>query len=283
MGGSFDRLKSRLLVRSGAAAVGAMARGSRAIGHGQSFVRGLLDEALTDEEKTRFTLLVYDGSPHYRGDDLYAWEAPWFDAHLPDPPGRVLLGACGAGREILALQGRGHDVTAFEPAPGLAALARERSTSEVVECTYEELADAVLDEVDNAASELARGTWDAVLLGWGSFGHVLDRSERGRCLEALDRLCPRGPLLGSYPPVQRRSTEGRAGRVGRKLGKLLASATGAEAAHENTALLPWAGYLAAIEREELEAHGRQLNRGLDLVDGHRDYPHFVLTPSALSA
>ena len=39
---------------------------------------------------------------------------------FPDPPGRVLIGGAGGGREAFALAARGYEVVAFEPSADLA-------------------------------------------------------------------------------------------------------------------------------------------------------------------
>ena len=54
---------------------------------------------------------------------------------------RVLVGAAGAGREVLALLGRGCEVVAVEPSPALAALCRTRTEGRVtvIEGRYEDL------------------------------------------------------------------------------------------------------------------------------------------------
>ncbi len=54
---------------------------------------------------------------------------------------RVLVGAAGAGREVLALLGRGCEVVAVEPSPALAALCRARTEGRVtvIEGRYEDL------------------------------------------------------------------------------------------------------------------------------------------------
>ena len=84
--------------------------------------RDVMLEALRSDEKSRLTVKVYDLYPGYMdvGDGLYQAEEAWLARNLPPPPCHVLVGACGTGREAIALAARGYHVDAFEPAPAIA-------------------------------------------------------------------------------------------------------------------------------------------------------------------
>lgn len=46
--------------------------------------------------------------------------------------------------------------------------------------------------------ELAKDQVDAVLVGWGSYTHLLRTARRVRFLESLRAICPGGPVLLSF-------------------------------------------------------------------------------------
>ena len=78
---------------------------------------------------------VYDANaPQFRG-KLFNWEVEMVTG-FPAPPGRVLVGGAGGGREAFELSARGYAVTAFEPSRVLAqSMAdRARSTGAAVGC-----------------------------------------------------------------------------------------------------------------------------------------------------
>jgi hypothetical protein len=112
--------------------------------------------------------------------------------------------------------------------------------------------------------------FDAVLLGWGSLSHVLSPAHRALVLQALDRLCPEGPLLVSFLP--RSFGEGRAGRLGRRLGSTLFGG-GLEAP---LMMEPWFGFAAPLEWDELDALARALGRCLRVEEDATSYPHATL-------
>ncbi len=196
----------------------------------QRVFAGLCAEALTVDEKSALTVRIYDSFPDYRsvGDTLYVWEEPWFASRLPPPPARVLVGACGTGREAIALAERGYRVDAVEPAPEFVVESRRRlgTRGQVFRASYEQLSALVLDEADGG-QPLQRARYDAVILGSGSLTHVLDPREQQRILNAVSVLCPQGPILASFfcenddagpPPT------GRAMRLGRRIGRLVGRA-----------------------------------------------------------
>jgi len=74
-------------------------------------------------------------------DDL-AWEL--VQPLLPDPPGRIVDVGCGVGRWARRLVDMGHAVVGIEPAPAMAAVARERLTSACFELVEQLMEDACL-------------------------------------------------------------------------------------------------------------------------------------------
>src|SRR5262249_22445928 len=136
------------------------------------------------------------GGARFQG-GLFGWERRALDAPVFPRSGRVLIGAAGAGRELCALVERGFSVVAFDPCAPFADAARKaapRDGATVVQASYEDLVDAV--EGRGGPLELLRAEppFDAVVLGWGSFSHVMPASARLALLRALRVLAPRGPV-----------------------------------------------------------------------------------------
>lgn len=201
----------------------------------------LLDRALQDSEKEALSIDLYDASFDPRNDHegLYGWEEQWFERRLPSAPASILVGAAGAGREAAALDRLGYEVHAFEPSRRAYELCKtvlgERRAQQA---SYQDLIETALHG-ETTRLELPRNaSFDAVLLGWGSFGHVLGQGQRFELLRACDRVAQAGPILLSLfdPP-------GKAER----------------GAPVYTA---WGGFLARPTVEELDEHAEALNRRL---------------------
>ena len=238
-----------------------------------------MSATLTTVEKSDFGIRLYDVSPAHRGTALMTWEQSWLSRRLPAAPARILVGACGAGRELLALTTAGYAVDAFEPAPTLFQLARTRTTdrARVYSFRYEDLSAAVLDGARNAAAQLAGQRYDAVLLGWGSLAHVLDEADRLRLMRALDRLCPGGPLLASFWCDDARigtPAVGRAERYATACGHWLARVrNSAGAASPRESFTMHAGFAYRFTRSEIEALAALVDRSVLWEDDETDYPH----------
>lgn len=206
-----------------------------------TFTGLVLSRALEDREKEALSIDLYDAAfrPENDHEGLYAWEAQWFERRLPPPPASILIGAAGGGREAVALRGLGYRVHAFEPSPSAFRLCRLALGPGLVDqASYGDLVSTVL-RAETTNLRIGRDTrFDAVLLGWGSFGHVLRREDRLALLRACDQLAPNGPLLLSiFSP-----NPTRAGNA--------------------IDYLPWGGFLARLTVEELEQHANAISRKL---------------------
>jgi hypothetical protein len=211
----------------------------------ESMVEGwtgaVLSWALPDTEKEALSIDLYGASfrPENDHDGLYAWEAQWFERRLPSPPASILIGAAGAGREASALRGLGYHVRAFEPSVSAFRLCELTVGSESADhASYEDFIATVL-RGESTRIRLPRGsTFDAILLGWGSFGHVLRRADRLKLLRACDQVAPKGPILLSiFEPA-------------------------VKAARNGMYYTPWGGFLVRPTFEELDEHAKALNRQL---------------------
>lgn len=145
----------------------------------------------------------YGGESNERGfvDDERALVERW----LPPPPGRVLVTAAGAGREVLALWALGYEVAAFDPAEALLdqlrpALRRHQIDAPVALARHEDFMDAALGAGGTGELEdlLAAAPFSGVLLGLNSFTHLRTPEIRVRLLRACRAVCPTGPVLASF-------------------------------------------------------------------------------------
>lgn len=224
-----------------------------------------LAAALSRHEMSRLTLGIYDASPTYKdlAAELFALEEALIARELPRAPARVLVGACGAGREALALAARGYQVHAFDPAPAFVAESRRRlgAAIPVAQLSYEQLSAAVLD----GAQPLTQERFDAVVLGCGSLSHVLQAHEQRRLFEALHVLCPFGPLVASFLWTDEEGGEaafvGRAARWGGRIGRTLARLRGLSGdASPRLSYQAERGFAYTFTRREIERLARAVAR-----------------------
>jgi hypothetical protein len=253
----------------------------------RKFIGALLSEALTTGEKTRLTKLLYNAFPNSKGaarapwgEYLAPWEETWFSRRLPKAPGRILVGACGAGREAVGLIEKGFQVDAFDLAPRLASLAAHAvgDRGRVQAFGYEDLSDAVLDQVSGPAATFGRERYAAVLLGWGSLTHVMDAAQRERLFRALDILCPQGPILASFwcttafaPDT---SEPGRSERCAQVLGRFVARLRGTRPQHSGPqSFRIQRGFGHTFEPKEIDDLGLLINRQVAWEQDDTTYAH----------
>jgi hypothetical protein len=221
----------------------------------ESWTGKILNRGLRDGEKESLSIELYDASFEPRNDHegLYAWETNWFDRRLPSPPASILIGAAGAGREASALQSLGYRVHAFEPSESaFRRCERTLGSASVDQASYQDLIATVLRGTRTALRLSSDSRFDAVLLGWGSFGHVLRQTVRSELLRACDRIAPNGPILLSIFEPKAPSAGGE------------------------TYYTPWGGFLVRPTVQELEQHAKALNRELIMsLQGPSPYATFV--------
>ena len=148
-----------------------------------------------------------------------------------------------------------------------------------MQLSYEELSANVLDGVtpsDECMMQLRNERFDAVLLGLGSLSHVLAKFQRRRLLNALNVLCPSGPIMVSFSSnaalTPRRG--GRASSLGCRVGRAIAHL---RAIHREDGSLTYGaqyGFAYSFTPSALEALARAAGRSVswERSDGARaDY------------
>jgi hypothetical protein len=253
--------------------------------------QSILDEALLawvrPEDRVALTATLYaDQDTYLPGgvrfqSGLFPWEASALDSPLFPRCGRILLGACGAGRELVALLDRGFSVVAFDPCLRFADAARRVARgagATVVHASYADLVRAAHGRVGPLAFVRAGPPFDAIVLGWGSFSHVMPSAERQSLLSALRLLGPRAPVLmsfalepspGSVPPGK--------GRIRGAL-KCLFAALGAPGVSEaGDHFLTNGGFFSLLTRDELVKLAFATGYEVVLLED-LPYAHAILIP-----
>lgn len=242
--------------------------GARVLAGVRDGLWGFLGGVLSADEKSRLGVELYDASDEYRASPRHDWEDAWLRRWLPPAPARVLVGAAGAGREVIFLRGGRYEVTALEPSAALAGACRAGAPgSRVIEARYEDVA---------AGRALAGERFDAVLLGLGSLSHVLDAPSRIDLVGALARMCDRGPVLASVlaPPRSRGDVTtwsgGRAARMGRALARPIRAARHLPDVEPGEVVFGGLGFARLFTRRELCALGDAAGRRTIFDDGAPD-------------
>jgi hypothetical protein len=219
---------------------------------------GFLRSALTGEEMTELGLALYEVEPGLEAHDagLFPWEATWYASSLPPAPAHVLVLAAGEGREARALIGQGYSVDALEPTRSFCGKCGAiEGIGDVVPATFLDLVDAVLGSEPNTAAALAARTYDAAIVGWGGFNHVLARPEQVALLKTCDTLAPGGPLLLSFytgGAGLAADHASRSCRLGREFGRLTARLRGLPRKEETAGGFAWhAGLYATYTERDL--------------------------------
>lgn len=239
-----------------------------------------LAQLMSAEEREAFSMARYSANvwepEAKRG--LRAWEKEWFSCSLPEPPARLLVAACGTGREMAALLDQGYEVDAFDGAERALSVAKKECghAARVVMATYRDFVAATLDGATNQLKEFTQTRYSAVLLGWGSLTHVSGPTERGRVLKACASLTD-GPILTSFysaPAAEQDQCEAdRWVQRGRALGRKFGRGNGpayVEFSH-------WGGFAEYLTKEELARHGAALRRHVEWDEGNSvSFPHVTL-------
>ncbi|MGD0497255.1 MAG: hypothetical protein ABSC23_02360 [Bryobacteraceae bacterium] len=212
---------------------------------------------------------------------LFDWER----LAMRQPPfpqaGRILLGGAGGGREVAQLCGLGYEVVAFEPSEPLLEGARQVVSrypgSAVARASYADLVTAVERRSGPLAAHLLNSSFDAVLLGWGSFGYVAAEADRRRLLRAIRALAPAAPILLSTD-WNRSAEDGRLDRLRPLLRGLFRLLGYPSARQRGDVFLSDAGFSHCLTQDEIEADAGD--------SGYRifycrtsPYPHAVLMPN----
>jgi hypothetical protein len=245
---------------------------SRALEQSRMSLQSFLWESLGHDELSSITERLYDRQATYGPKGLFPWERVWYARDLPPAPARLLIGGCGSGREMVPLVEAGYEVCGFEPAGRLCGSARLALPGRKIwQLRYEDLAMSGGGELASSAP------YSAVILGWGSFSHILAAPMRARVIEVLHRSCPRGPILLSFHLAHSRAErqpggmlERGASYLGGSVGRLRRLPRPAGNA---PVFLPHCGFIHRFSELEIEGLARLVGRHVTWGDELRSYPH----------
>lgn len=172
--------------------------GIRAIHDG--FWLGMLDRAALDDlTARRYEDESYaDGAHNLSG--LHHWEIGAIERYFSDCR-TVLVGAAGAGREVIGLAARGFRADGFDCNGKFVERGRSRCEAAGIPAKFYLAAPG---EVPREA-----GVYDGLIMGWGGYVHIAGRERRVRFLRQFRaHVKAGGPVLVSF--IRR---EGEGGRV----------------------------------------------------------------------
>ncbi len=203
-----------------------------------------------DEEAYARRYAYHDTDDHnLRG--WFDWEREVLATAFP-PSGRVVLTAAGGGREVVALRRSGYEVVAGECNEVL----RARANGLLLRLGM--VGDVLPLERDHAL--VGCGTFDAAVVGWGSYTFVRGGARRVAFLRELRAsLRPGAPVLLSFFA---RTRDSRRLHLVRTVANAVAGVTGREPTELGDVLDPtWQHYFSREELEaELVAAGMMLER-----------------------
>jgi len=177
-----------------------LARGSRAV------LNGLWLGVLSDARLSALDEEYYRREPMYRTTEwnergLFDWEREQIREFFPEGC-RVIVVACGGGREVLALLNDGYDATGYESHPALAEFGRSFLASHGHPSRIAAVArDSFPTDVQ---------PYEAAILGWGALSLVAGSGRRESLLSGA-RAClePGAPFLVSFFERRRDHREAR--------------------------------------------------------------------------
>ena len=129
-------------------------------------------------------------SPEHNESGLFSWERETIDRFFR-PRSRILVAACGGGRELIALHGLGFQADGFDCTPRLIETSRQL-LQELGICS-----NVMLCPANDVPREL--GPHDSLIVGWGAYMQIPGSARRIAFLRKLHALVPpAAPLLVSF-------------------------------------------------------------------------------------
>lgn len=206
---------------------------------------------------------------------LFPWEEEVIKKFFPPPRARILVGACGAGRELQVLSSHGYFVAGFEPLGVSAECAKSAIPKEKLvafsNSTYEDLIRGKLKEIESFAP------YDAVILGWASISHILENNIRRLLLEKVRKLCPVGPILISWLSATYAGPK-------TKFFRRMLTRIGFKETHDRDLYSSFRGFCHTFTRDEIFNLAEWTKNFIVFYEDKRPYPqshpHAVLLPQS---
>lgn len=193
---------------------------------------------------------------------LLPWEKSALKSWFPSK-GRLMVTAVGGGREVLALEPMGYELEAFECNPRLTDAANRHLQNHGFQTRVRI---CPRDEAPQVG-----GTFDGVIVGWGSYTLVMQRETRVEFLRTLAQRMPEGtPILLSYFKLEH--PPGRAEKTQHKIASWIRTIRGAPQPETND-VIDW-NFRHRFENQEIESE--LFAAGFSIAHISDDsYPHAV--------
>ena len=120
---------------------------------------------------------------------LRADEKTVIDRFFPQPPARILIVGCGAGRTVIPLAQRGYQVTGVDISPGMIQAA-ERQTAE-----FGVSAELCVGDAAELESQFARHSFDAIWLPFHAICFIAPIERRSMFFQAAKQLLKSDGIL----------------------------------------------------------------------------------------
>ena len=176
-------------------AVRAYFASTRALQRGTSLLKAVLDgvwlgllddEALREVDEAYYARAKQYADPAFNRKGLWSWERSAIDRHFVGRK-RLIVTACGGGRELLALRDRGHEVVGYE------------CNARLVEAARALLPGVRIEETQPSQWPASAPKADGVVVGWSSYMLMRGRERRVAFLRGARAVLERGaPLLVSF-------------------------------------------------------------------------------------
>jgi len=240
-----------------------------------SYIKKFLDELIlaTLPESTYFHFLSkyyiekYGPKTPFKG--LFQWEEDAIKNYFPKPPGRILVGAAGAGREMISLSNLGYRSSGFEPilisANHAKRVVPKESMLAFKHARYEDFVKFSLKDIEDHAP------YDGAIVGWGSLTHVLDPKMHMLILKKFRKLCPSGPILVSFLTKPYTSPKVK---LLRKLFSIFKLRTNTDSDSFSFKL----GFYHRFTRDEIADLAKSTGSLVCFYEEEKTYPHAVLLP-----
>jgi hypothetical protein len=221
----------------------------------------------------------YVAGGKYFQQGFFDWEKKLLQTPFPSS-GKILVGGAGGGREVLALLKRRYDVWAFDPADFLAqALDQLQADHENFvgwKESYKEFVSSYASDRRKFFQDRRLSSIDGVILGWGSFSHVLDSETRENLLKTLRELAPKAPVIISFLTRSEAQTS-RWDRTRPFLQRAFRLLGASGRRQEGDVFYPGSGFVHLFSLNEIDELARF--SGYEVVSIEKSpYPHALLLP-----
>jgi len=159
----------------------------------------LIPILLTEKHWLPVTMQAYGRIPEFlskeHNSQIFDWESKVFEDYFNKKPGKVLVGACGAGREMKLLADKGYSIAGFDPCLEYIAGAKEILTQKQILALEVKDYESFLTDGESIEKH---SPYDLGILGWGSIVHIAENKQRLAIMRKFRELVPFGYMLISW-------------------------------------------------------------------------------------